>query len=657
MVNKLAKFPLFIDTRLGLSVGVIVILTLTMLVTGISYLSRINNRMKGIIELGNVKTELAGNMRNALRERALALYNISEIKDAFVKDEELQRFYGYGTQYYQASERMAELAVTAEEKSILNKISELTRITQITVRKDVLLLFKGGDANDVSFIRERILPTQKKTNDQVDKLITLEKKLVSSALKDAEMDYVNTSRLMLVVGSAYSVLVLLYSVLVSRKVSKQAKELERQAFHDGLTKLPNRALFMDRLEQAITRSGRENSNFAILLLDLDRFKEINDTLGHAVGDQLLVEVSNRLRDNLRESDTVARFGGDEFVILLELLNLQHVPALAEKLLKALEHPFKLAGQLVDVSASVGVAYFPLHGEDSLTLIQKADVAMYAAKRIQAGIAVYSGGQEQSGKADLAFRSELLNAIKHDELVLYFQPKIDLRSNTVSGVEALVRWQHPQRGFLAPDMFIPLAEQNGLIDQLTIWVLKKALQQCSVFSNEGIDISVAVNFSARSLHDLRLPGEVARMLSDAKVNPARLLIEITESAVMADQEEALEVLQILDSMGVTLSIDDFGTGYSSLLYLTKLPVDEIKIDKSFVMGMILDEQAAAIVHSTIDLGHNLGKKVVAEGVETLEMLNMLKKWGCDTAQGYYMSKPLPADKLMLWLHESDWKITN
>jgi EAL domain-containing protein (putative c-di-GMP-specific phosphodiesterase class I) len=197
----------------------------------------------------------------------------------------------------------------------------------------------------------------------------------------------------------------------------------------------------------------------------------------------------------------------------------------------------------------------------------------------------------------------------------------------------------------------------LIDQLTIWVLKKALQQCSVFSNEGIDISVAVNFSARSLHDLRLPGEVARMLSDAKVNPARLLIEITESAVMADQEEALEVLQILDSMGVTLSIDDFGTGYSSLLYLTKLPVDEIKIDKSFVMGMILDEQAAAIVHSTIDLGHNLGKKVVAEGVETLEMLNMLKKWGCDTAQGYYMSKPLPADKLMLWLHESDWKITN
>lgn len=655
MVNKLVKFPLFINTRLGFSVVVIVILTLSMLIAGISYLSHINMRMRDIVEKGNVKTDLAGTMRNALRERALNLYNIAVIKDAFVRDDELLRFHEYGTQYYQARQRMDELAVTPEERLILDKISDLIRTTQNKVQKDVELLLKGGDFSDVGFIRERILPIQMKTNEQVDKLITLEKMLVSTRLKDAELSYEYTSRWILALGSVASLLIILFSALVSRKVSKQANELEHQAFHDGLTKLPNRDLFMDRLGQAIVRCARENGNFAILLLDLDRFKEINDTLGHNAGDQLLVEVSGRLTGTVRESDTVARFGGDEFVILLEQSNLQHAQDLAEKLLKVLEQPIKLAGQLVDVSGSFGIACFPVHGEDALTLIQKADVAMYAAKRSQAGIAIYSGSQEQGSKTDLAFSSELLHALQHDELVLFFQPKIDLRSNRVTSVESLVRWQHPQRGFLAPDLFIPQAEQSGLIDQLTIWVLKNALAQCAAFNASGISISVAVNFSARSLHDIRLPGEVARLLSEAKVEPAMLVIEITESAVMSDREDALEVLQILDGMGVTLSIDDFGTGYSSLLYLTRLPVDEIKIDKSFVMGMIRDEQAAAIVHSTINLGHSLGKKVVAEGVETPEMLELLKKWGCDTAQGYFMSKPIPADALKIWLHESEWNI--
>jgi len=309
-----------------------------------------------------------------------------------------------------------------------------------------------------------------------------------------------------------------------------------------------------------------------------------------------------------------------------------------------------------VSASFGIAYFPDHGDDSVTLLQKADVAMYAAKRNHSGFEIYSGGLVQGSRADLAFKSELLQAMECDELVLYFQPKIDLRTGRATSVEALVRWQHPQRGFLPPDMFIPMAEEIGLINQLTFWVLKKALLQCAELNQTDSDLTVAVNLSARSLHDTRLPGEIARMLADAQIKPSMLILEVTESAVMSNAEEALEVLQILDKMGVTLSIDDFGTGYSSLAYLSKLPVDEIKIDKSFVLGMVADQQAAVIVRSTIDLGHNLGKIVVAEGVETLEMLDMLSEWGCDTAQGYYMSKPLPADKLMQWLRESQWKVT-
>jgi len=282
--------------------------------------------------------------------------------------------------------------------------------------------------------------------------------------------------------------------------------------------------------------------------------------------------------------------------------------------------------------------------------------MYAAKRSQSGYEVYSDTQEQSTRADLAFKSELLQAINRDELVLYFQPKIELGTSKVTSVEALVRWQHPQRGFLSPDLFVPMAEQTGLIDQLTVWVLKKAMLQCTEFNNAGMDITVAVNLSARSLHDFRLPGEIARMLFEGKIRPSMLVLEITESAVMSNPAEALEVLQILDKMGVSLSIDDFGTGYSSLAYLTKLPVDEIKIDKSFVLEMVLEKHAAVIVRSTIELGHNLGKKVVAEGVETREIWNLLSALGCDTAQGYYMSKPLPADKLMQWLRESQWKVT-
>jgi len=654
MTKLIKKLTLSIGMRLGVGIIATVALILALTIAGINYLTQINLRMKGIVETSNVKMEMAHIMQNALRERALSMYKMTILEDAFIKDTEYQHFYRAGGEYYNARKALEELSSTAEEGAILSRIGGLTNKIYRDVQEVMELLFEGGShhAYDEA-LRNRIIPQQKLINDQVLELIELQKIQTASAVNGAELSYQYARKLMLLLGLVASALFILIALWVSRKVNKQAQDIEHQSLHDELTGLPNRVLFLDRLAHAVSLSQREAVPFSIMLLDLDRFKEVNDTLGHDMGDQLLQEVSHRLGYTVRDSDTVARLGGDEFVILMEQIDLDYAPGIAEKIIEVLERPFVLAGQIVDMSASIGIANFPDHGEDSVTLLQKADVAMYAAKRNHSDFEIFSAALAQNSRADLAFKSELLQAIERDELVLYFQPKIDLRSGKINSVEALVRWQHPQRGFLSPDVFISQAERIGLINQLTFWVLKKALLQCAEFNKAGLDITVAVNLSAGSLNDIRMPGEIAHMLGIAKIKPSMLVLEITESAVMSNPAEALNVLQILDYMGVALAIDDFGTGYSSLAYLTKLPVDEIKIDKSFVLEMVQDPLAAIIVRSTIDLGHNLGKKVVAEGVETLELWNLLSEWGCDTAQGYYMSKPLPADKLMQWLRESQW----
>lgn len=651
MIKSLGKIFSSIGIRVGVVATVLLMLVLTL--AGINYMSQVNMRLKGIVEINNVKTAAAHDLQNAIRERALNMYVITIVDDYFLKDEEYQRFNSFGQQFNVAYQTLESLASTAEEKFILDRIHGLTRNAQLDVQEVMDLLLRDDARKHYDTLRKRVMPNQKMISDQAAGLVALQKIQAAVAVKEAELSYQFARKLMLVLGVIASALVIMIAAVVSRKVNRQAQEMKYQAFHDELTGLPNRMLFLDRLGHAISLSQREGVPFVIMLLDLDRFKEVNDTLGHDVGDMLLQEVSCRLRDAVRDSDTVARLGGDEFVILMEQIDMAHVPEIAQKIMKILDRPFLLAGQLVDVSASIGIAYFPEHCSDSVTLLQKADMAMYAAKRSHSGCEIYSDTLVQGSRADLAFKSELLQAMAGDELVLYFQPKIDLHSSKITSVEALLRWQHPQRGFLSPDAFIPLAEQTGLINQLTIWVMKHALQQCAEFNKAGVNITVAVNLSAGSLNDIRMPGEIARLLAEAHINPAMLVIEITESAVMSKPSEALSALQILDRMGVSLAIDDFGTGYSSLAYLSRLPVDEIKIDKSFVLAMVEDEQAAVIVRSTIDLGHNLGKKVVAEGVESEVLWDLLSEWGCDTAQGYYMSKPLPAGQLMQWLKESRW----
>lgn len=445
---------------------------------------------------------------------------------------------------------------------------------------------------------------------------------------------------------------------LEQMVEERTAALKYQATHDALTDLPNRTLLYDRLQSAIAAGQFENQPVALLLMDLDRFKEINDTLGHQRGDFVLKQVGQRLRNVVWEPDLVVRLGGDEFAVLLpRMARAEDIHVAAQKILQALEEPFVIEGLPIVVEPSIGIALYPDHGANAETLLQRSDVAMYAAKEAGSGYLIYDANHDRHTPRRLALMGELRQALESNQLSLHYQPKIDLRTHTVVCVEALARWQHPAYGLIPPDQFILPAEGSGLIRPLTRWVLHTALRQCRAWQQEGIQINMAVNLSRRNLQDPALPGQVAELLSTSGVAPACLELEITESAIMADPAHAMEILTNLSRMGVRLSIDDFGTGYSSLGSLKRLPVSELKIDKSFVIGMAADEDDAVIVRSTIDLAHNLCRKVVAEGVENQETWDRLVTLGCDEAQGYYISRPLPADELTRWLKESPWKVSS
>ena len=438
-----------------------------------------------------------------------------------------------------------------------------------------------------------------------------------------------------------------------RKERKQTEErLKYLAQYDPLTNLPNRNLLYERMEQALVSSRHESKPLALILMDLDHFKEINDTIGHHAGD-LLQQVGLRLQGALRKTDTVARLGGDEFGVLLPGVDEEGATLAARQLLKALEPPFVIGELTMHARASIGIAFFPTHGEDRDTLMRRADIAMYLAKQSANGYAVYSPEHDSYSPERLALIAELHRTIDNNQLFLAYQPKINLGTGTITGLEALARWQHPKIGLIPPDQFIPMAERTGFIKSLTLWGLKAALSQSRYWLQHGVGVPVSVNLSARILHDGGFPDRMEELLESYGIAPEQLELEITESVIMTDPAHALDILTRISRMGVGLSIDDFGTGYSSLAYLKKLPVNAVKIDKSFVIHMIKDQSDAQIVRSTIELAHNLGLKVIAEGIETREVWDRLVALGCDEGQGYYMSRPIAAPEMTQWLHESPW----
>jgi diguanylate cyclase (GGDEF)-like protein len=430
------------------------------------------------------------------------------------------------------------------------------------------------------------------------------------------------------------------------RLRRHADETQHQALHDSLTGLPNRALFRQEVEAAIAARRGSTARVAVLLMDLDRFKEVNDTLGHHNGDLLLQAVAGRLQTTLRPGDVVARLGGDEFGILLaDTGDRQAVDSLAERMNQALATPFLVQEMTLEVGASIGIAMNPDDGEDVDTLIQRADVAMYVAKSTFRGHEFYAHDQDTYSPTRLALLGELRTAIDEGQLAVVYQPKVDVVNGEIVGAEALVRWNHPRRGFVPPDEFVPIAEHTGLLRPLTLLVLDQALEQCARWREAGFELDVAVNLSVRNLLDVEMPNDIRRLLAKHAVPASALELEITESALLADPVRTNGVLQDLHRTGVGISIDDFGTGYSSLSYLRRMPVDELKIDRSFVTDMALDENAALIVRSTIDLGRNLGLRVVAEGVETREVWEQLAALGCHVAQGYFFGRPASASQFL------------
>jgi len=439
---------------------------------------------------------------------------------------------------------------------------------------------------------------------------------------------------------------------LEQRVAERTAALEHQALHDLLTDLPNRTLLRDRLEQAILAAGRSGGCVALLVMDLDAFKEVNDALGQHAGDLLLKEVGPRLRLAVRDTDTVARLGGDEFAMVLPGADVDTARHIARRALESLERPLVIEGHPLDVGASLGIALFPEHGEDAELLLRHADTEMYASKQTTGGVALY----DRRGDAEprhVGLAAQLRHAIERDEFALEYQLQVDLRTHRFTAVEALLRWRHGQQGLIPPAEFIPLAERRGMMKQVTEWVLNAALRQRREWEAAGINLPIAVNLSTRNLLDPELAESIAGLLRRWQLGSEQLAVEITESAIIAEPERARETVLRLRDMGLRVSIDDFGTGYSSLAYLHRLAFDEIKVDKSFVLAMPHDPSAATIVRATVDLGHALGVDVVAEGVETPQLWEQLATFGCDRAQGYLISRPVAAAEVARRLTDSGW----
>ncbi len=444
---------------------------------------------------------------------------------------------------------------------------------------------------------------------------------------------------------------------LNRKERLKADEtIYRLAYTDPLTNLPNRVRFLELVQQSIVTGAKEQRPVALLLADLDNFKEVNDTLGHDRGDCLLQQVGQRLHTALFEPDIIARLGGDEFGILLtQLAAIKDVQLVINKLHDRLKEPFMIDGIPIVVEVSIGVAIMPEHADNADALLQRADIAMYRAKKLASDYSFYAPEFNLHSPERLGLMAELRDAIDNNQLLLHFQPKLELRSGRIVGKEALVRWQHPRHGMVPPDKFILAAEQTGLIMPLTRWVLIDALTHCHDTWHAGIRLQLSVNLSARSLHDPQLPQIIADALRETDAVPGLLTLEVTESAIVLEPRRAEANLLALSGMGVKLSIDDFGTGYTSLASIKHLPVNEIKIDKSFVTNMLVDERDAMIVRTVIDFGHNFGLTVVAEGVETKDVMDALTELGCDEVQGYFISKPMPLDSLTKWISASPYII--
>jgi diguanylate cyclase (GGDEF)-like protein len=539
-------------------------------------------------------------------------------------------------------------ALHESDRQRVDEIATAVTAWRVAVRRE-LDLFRTDRAAAVAVALSANRDARKAYEALFQQAIAQAQRDLDLSVHRADQAATSTKRYLLLLFLSFVLVALMAAAMVIRhqKLRHQSALYRHQTQHDTLTGLPNRALFAERLGQALAQPGRTEPAMAVMLIDLDRFKEVNATLGHRHGDLLLQEIGPRLQAVLRAPDTVARLGGDEFAVLLPDTD-EAAAATAQRILATLHASFTLADVPVDLEASIGVAIAPTHGQDTEDLLRHADTAMYHAKQTNAGVAIYDPETHLRTPGRLLMLGQLRRALNRPgELVLHYQPKVSLTGGNLCGVEALLRWHHPDRGPVPPAEFIPVAENTGLINALTTHALTLAIRQARAWLDDGHRVPIAVNLSARCLHDTTLPRHIAQLLAAHQVPPELLRLEVTESACITNPTRALAVLNAVHDLGIRLSIDDYGTGYSSMAYLKHLPVDELKIDRSFVTDIDTDNDTA-LIHSAIDLGHSLGLTIVAEGIETENQAHILTDLGCDIAQGYYYARPMPPDDMTTWL---------
>lgn len=638
--------------------GLVLFLLIGSTVVGLTQMSATNRRTEEIIHRDMKKRELALSATVALYGRLLKLHEMLVTRDPFKQDEEAMEFRRLGVAFYLADHKLRHLADSPDDQRFLQRIQQQAEQAHPYAERIINEIMERKTEQAIKVLRTEAVPRQNALIATLQSYVRLQSQRIRTSEAHTHKAFLLTRTILIAMAALAFVIGLITSIVVMRSVARQAKLLQHQAMYDGLTNLPNRALFSDRFQQAIYHGRRNNQTFALLSLDLNGFKEINDTLGHQAGDHVLQVVADRLRTSLRESDTVARMGGDEFTVLLTNVHgTDGVATVCKKLVRTLDEPIDYGGQQIEASASLGAAVYPDHGEDATDLLRASDVAMYHAKHGQTGYKLYDRKLRDTASNRVVMKHEIRDAIDKHELVLHYQPRIDFRTGMINGVEALVRWNHPRLGLLYPDKFIEQAEESGFIKPLTEYVLREALRQCEKWNDMGLNLAVSVNISAINVQDPKFPAKLAELLAEVKVDAHQLELEITETAVMAEPVRAIECITQLHELGLQVAVDDFGTGYSSMAYLKELMVAKIKIDRSFVRDMANNHGDAVIVRSTVELGHNLGLKVIAEGVENQVVWERLKELGCDDAQGFHMGKPIDADELLTWIRKSPWGLKN
>ena len=640
----------------GAGLGFLLVLVLLAIfgVTAMMQMASMSERVNQLVHSDAVKVELIHNIVDSINGLSVSLDTMAALTDPFEKDDEYLRSLLLGNQFLAARQALLDMQLNAKEREILEQVRQLAANNRPRVAEAVQLSISGENQASQKIINDEIAPRQRQVLNLLYEFLEIHSNNTRLEAKETEQAYLRSQWLMLGLGGIVSLLSLFTAVAVVRHTNAQSKLLRYQALYDGLTGSPNRSLFSDRLQQTILSYRRQGKSFGMIAVDLDLFKEVNDRYGHQAGDEVLRGVARVINQCLRDSDTVARMGGDEFSILMpSSQTVAGTVVVAQRIIEKLREPIVVHNRELEVSASMGVAQFPEHAEEADVLQSHADSAMYQAKRTHTGYAVYDAGLQVKSDEGAELQATLRKAITNDELVLHYQPKIEFATRSISGVEALVRWQHPTRGLLSPDKFVPLAENTELIRPLTECVLRMAIKQCATWLRGGIRLSVAVNVSAINIQDAQFPDLVIKILKEHEL-PAQLLeLELTESAVMSKPKHAIDCIRQLNEYGVQVSIDDFGTGYTSMSQLRDLLVAKIKIDRSFVKNMVANHNDAVIVRTTVDLGHNLGFKVVAEGVEDQATWDHLETLGCDSAQGFHMSKPLTPAAFIEWLNSSPW----